>query len=116
MELIFIALWIDVSTSKFQLKLFDGSRLIKTYHIGVGKILTPTPFGIYTIINKDLTPPPQFGVLWMGLSNPHYGIHGTNNPASIGKNLSHGCIRMNNFDVLELSAIVPIGTSVTIHQ
>ena len=111
-----MVLWIDVSTSKFELKLFDGSRLIKTYPIAVGKILTPTPTGIYTIINKDNTPPVQFGVLWMGLSKPHYGIHGTNNPASIGHNMSHGCIRMYNDDVLELSSLVPIGTPVVIHE
>ena len=110
-----MVLWIDVSTSKFQLKLMDGNRLIKTYPIAVGKILTPTPTGTYTIVNKDTTPPIQFGVLWMGLSKPDYGIHGTNNPTSIGQRLSHGCIRMYNHDVLELSAQVPIGTSVSIH-
>ena len=110
-----MAIWIDVSTSKYQLKLFDGNRLIKTYPIAVGKILSPTPPGTYTIINKQLNPPAQFGVLWMGLSKPHYGIHGTNNPSSIGKNLSHGCIRMFNRDVLELSSRAPLGTMVFIH-
>ena len=49
-------------------------------------------------------------MLWTGLSNPHYGINGTSNPASIGKNVSRGCIRMFNHDVLELSSRVPIGT------
>ena len=111
-----MAIRIDVSTSTYQLKLFDENKLIKTYPIAVGKILTPTPSGIYKIVNKDFNPPAPFGVLWMGLSKPHYGIHGTNNPASIGKNLSHGCIRMFNQDVLELSSRVPIGTVVSIHQ
>ena len=59
---------------------------------------------------------PYFGALWMGLSKPHYGIDGTNNPASIGKNVSHGCIRMFNHDVLELSSRVPIGTRVAIRK
>jgi lipoprotein-anchoring transpeptidase ErfK/SrfK len=113
---LFMARWIDVSTSKHQLKLFDGHRLIKTYPIAVGKILSPTPSGTYTIINKQRNPGGPFGVLWMGLSKPHYGIHGTNNPASIGKNVSHGCIRMFNQDVLELSSRVPIGTRVFIHK
>lgn len=108
--------WIDVSTSKHQLKLFDGNRLIKTYPIAVGKILSPTPTGTYKIINKQRDPDGPFGVLWMGLSKPHYGIHGTNNPASIGKNVSAGCIRMFNHDVLELSYRVPIGTWVVIHK
>jgi lipoprotein-anchoring transpeptidase ErfK/SrfK len=116
MELIFMAKWIDVSTSQHQLKLFEGNGLIKAYPIAVGKILSPTPSGTYTIINKQLNPGGPFGVLWMGLSKPHYGIHGTNNPASIGKNVSHGCIRMFNHDVLELSSSVPIGTRVFLHR
>ena len=111
-----MARWIDISTSKHQLKLFHGTRLIKTYPIAVGEILSPTPTGTYKIINKQLNPGIVFGVLWMGLSKPHYGIHGTNNPASIGKNVSHGCIRMFNHDVLELSSRVPIGTWVVIHK
>ncbi|WP_017728188.1 L,D-transpeptidase [Halalkalibacterium ligniniphilum] len=111
-----MAKWIDVSTSQHQLKLFDGNRHIKTYPIAVGKILSPTPTGTYTIINKQYNPGGSFGVLWMGLSKPHYGIHGTNNPASIGKNVSHGCIRMFNHDVLDLSSKVPIGSKVFIHK
>lgn len=108
--------WIDVSTSRHQLKLFDGNRLLKAYPIAVGKILTPTPTGTYMIINKEVNPGGPFGVLWMGLSKPHYGIHGTNNPSSIGKTVSHGCIRMFNHDVQELSSQVPIGTEVWIHR
>jgi lipoprotein-anchoring transpeptidase ErfK/SrfK len=116
MELTFMVKRIEISTSKHQLKLMEGNRLIKAYPIGVGKMLTPTPFGIYTIINKQRHPGGPFGVLWMGLSRRHYGIHGTNNPASIGKHVSHGCIRMYNHDVLELSSRVPIGTKVIIHR
>ncbi|AMO85475.1 Putative L,D-transpeptidase YkuD [Solibacillus isronensis B3W22] len=111
-----MAIWIDISTLKHRLKLMDDNKLIKAYPIAVGKILTPTPSGTYTIINKQLNPPAPFGVLWMGLSKPHYGIHETNNPASIGKNRSHGCIRMFNHDVLELSSRVTIGTKVFIHN
>lgn len=108
--------WIDVSTSRHQLTLYDDNKLIKVYPIAVGKILTPTPDGTYTIINKQHNPGGPFGVLWMGLSKPHYGIHGTNNPSSIGKYVSHGCIRMHNHDVLDLSSKVPIGTRVAIHK
>lgn len=112
----FMVKWIDVSTSRHLLKLFDGNRLIKTYPVAIGKMLTPSPSGEYTIINKQPNPGGPFGVLWMGLSKPHYGIHGTNKPSSIGKNVSHGCIRMQNHDVLELSSLVPIGTVVVIHK
>jgi lipoprotein-anchoring transpeptidase ErfK/SrfK len=110
-----LTLWIDVAVKRHRLTLFDGSHIIKRYPIAVGKMLTPTPTGNYTLINKDPHPGGPFGVMWMGLSQPHYGIHGTNNPASIGKNVSHGCIRMYNRDVLELSGRVPIGTNVYIH-
>ncbi len=107
--------WIDVAVKRRQLTLFDGSHLIKRYPIAVGKMLTPTPSGSYTIINKEKNPGGPFGAFWMGLSKPHYGIHGTNNPASIGKNVSHGCIRMKNGDVVKLSQLVPLGTTVYIH-
>lgn len=108
--------WINVSTLKHELKLFDGSKLIKTYPIALGKMLTPTPTGSYKIINKQQNPGGPYGAFWMGLSKPHYGIHGTNNPASIGKNVSAGCIRMYNQDVLDLSSRVSIGTDVVIHK
>ena len=107
--------WIDVSTNKRQLKLFRDGKLIKTYPVGIGKMLTPTPTGTYTIINKQPNPGGPFGVMWLGLSKPHYGIHGTNKPSSIGKRVSKGCIRMHNKDVLELASKVPVGTRVVIH-
>ncbi|GGA23427.1 L,D-transpeptidase [Psychrobacillus lasiicapitis] len=110
-----MTLWIDVSVKKRQLKLYNASVLLKTYPIAVGKILTPTPTGNYIIINKEVDPGGPFGALWMSLSKPHYGIHGTNDPSSIGKEVSHGCIRMHNKDVLELSSMVPTSTNVYIH-
>lgn len=110
-----MAKWISISTSRHQLTLHNGNMVIKVYPIAVGKMLTQTPSGTYTIINKDPHPGGPFGVLWMGLSKPHYGIHGTNKPSSIGKSVSHGCIRMYNQDVLDLSSRVSIGTSVVIH-
>jgi lipoprotein-anchoring transpeptidase ErfK/SrfK len=77
-------------------------------------MVTRTPNGEFTIINKQVNPGGPFGALWMGLSKPHYGIHGTNDPGSIGRQVSHGCIRMFNKDVLQLSELVPVGTRVTI--
>lgn len=108
--------WIDISIGKHELKLYDGNRVLKTYPIAVGKMVTATPVGTYIIINKQPNPGGPFGAFWMGLSRPHYGIHGTNNPSSIGKSVSHGCIRMHNEDVLELSSLVLLGTTVKIHR
>jgi lipoprotein-anchoring transpeptidase ErfK/SrfK len=105
---------IVVSLNKRQLYLLENQRVVKSYPVGIGKILTATPSGTFWIINKVLNPGGPFGAIWMGLNKPHYGIHGTNNPASIGRPVSKGCIRMYNADVIELSRMVLIGTIVTI--
>jgi lipoprotein-anchoring transpeptidase ErfK/SrfK len=105
---------ITVNLSARRLTLYRDGSPVKSYPVGIGKILTPTPAGTYYIINKAPNPGGPFGVMWMGLNRKGYGIHGTNNPASIGKVVSHGCIRMYNQDVLELSRLVPIGTPVRI--
>lgn len=105
---------IVIHTSCRRLELYEGNRLIKQYPIAVGKASTPTPNGHYTIANKSLYPGGPFGSRWMGLSIPHYGIHGTNNPTSIGKYISKGCIRMHNRDVENLFEQVEIGTPVFI--
>jgi lipoprotein-anchoring transpeptidase ErfK/SrfK len=82
----------------------------------VGKPSTPTPKGTFKIVERAINPGGPFGARWLGLSAPggDYGIHGTNNPSSIGKAVSNGCVRMYNKDVIELAKIVPIGTVVKI--
>ncbi|MBM7865285.1 L,D-transpeptidase family protein [Heliobacterium gestii] len=105
---------ITVSVSKRRLYLYQNNQLKKAYPVAVGKMVTPTPTGNYKIINKQLNPGGPYGAMWMGLSKPSYGIHGTNDPGFIGRAVSHGCIRMVNKDVLELSRIVPVGTPVVI--
>lgn len=105
---------IDVDLSKRRLTLKNHQTIKKTYPIGVGRMLHETPTGDYIIINKAPNPGGPFGTLWMSLSKKHYGIHGTNNPASIGKYVSKGCIRMYNHDVEELARLIPIGTPVHI--
>ncbi|MCY6484181.1 L,D-transpeptidase [Clostridium aestuarii] len=103
-----------VNTKIFTLTLYQNNRILKTYPVAVGKPSTPTPKGIFRIINRAVNPGGPFGVRWLGLSIKGYGIHGTNNPGSIGKAVSNGCIRMYNKDVLELANTVPIGTIVKI--
>jgi lipoprotein-anchoring transpeptidase ErfK/SrfK len=105
---------IIVDLSDRRLYVLDGNRVIRGYPLGIGKMVTRTPSGDYTIINKQPNPGGPFGAFWMGLSKPHYGIHGTNAPSSIGREVSHGCIRMYNNDVIALAHLVPIGTRVTI--
>ncbi|UQZ48880.1 L,D-transpeptidase family protein [Bacillus sp. PK3-037] len=107
---------IAVSIGAKTLTLYQNQQVIKTYPIAVGKILTQTPTGEFYIINRQRNPGGPFGAYWLSLSRQHYGIHGTNNPASIGKAVSKGCIRMHNKDVLELASIVPNGTRVMINR
>lgn len=107
---------IIVDLSQRMLYLLDNNIVVRGFPVGIGTMLTVTPVGEYTIINKQPNPGGPFGAFWMGLSKPHYGIHGTNDPSSIGHMVSHGCIRMYNPDVLSLAALVPIGTQVTIRE
>ncbi len=106
---------IFIDTVKRRLK-FSSTSLNKTYKVAVGKPSTPSPLGNWVIVQKALNPGGPFGVRWMRLSVPWggYGIHGTNNPSSIGKAVSHGCIRMYNEDVIEVYDRTPLGTPVTI--
>ncbi|WP_443030646.1 L,D-transpeptidase family protein [Sphingomonas sp. RT2P30] len=50
------------------------------------------------------------GVIWLDLSKPHYGIHGTPEPSTIGRAESHGCIRLTNWDAARLSLMIKPGT------
>ena len=52
------------------------------------------------------------GVVWIEITAPHYGIHGTPEPDHIGYSESHGCIRLTNWDVTKLAGMVHFGTPV----
>jgi lipoprotein-anchoring transpeptidase ErfK/SrfK len=52
------------------------------------------------------------GAAAMGLDRGNYGIHGTNDPGSVGRFVSHGCIRMHNADIMDLYRRTPIGADV----
>lgn len=109
--------------------LYDDDKRLAMYHLGLGKVSTPTPTGYFKINTKEIDPPwinpddPEFevpsgpdnplGYRWMQLQG-NYGIHGTNRPESIGGYVSNGCIRMNERDVEELFDAVEVGTPVEI--
>jgi lipoprotein-anchoring transpeptidase ErfK/SrfK len=116
---------IVVSLTDHKLVLLDGQRVVKVYETASGKSNTPTPAGQFEVISKvanpvykahgqNVAPGPRnpVGTRWIGLSLKGYGIHGTNEPKSIGKNSSHGCIRMRNKDVEELFELVSVGVPV----
>ncbi len=109
---------LEIIRSARRLNYYAGDQNVKTYPVAVGKASTPTPLGIYKVVNKVVNPGGVLGTRWMGLNIPagNYGIHGTNNPSSIGKCISNGCIRMYNSDVEELFPRINIGTPVIISE
>ena len=52
------------------------------------------------------------GLVWIDINKPHYGIHGTPEPGTVGHTTSHGCVRLTNWDALKLAAMVGKGTKV----
>ncbi|AGK99731.1 L,D-transpeptidase family protein [Desulfoscipio gibsoniae] len=109
---------LSINTVIRKLYYYNGERLIKEYPVAVGKPSTPTPPGNYKVKNKTVNPGGVLGTRWMGLTIPggNYGIHGNNNPSSIGQAVSLGCIRMHNHHVEELFPQIPIGTPVHIYS
>ena len=116
------------------LQLFDGTTLVRTFHVATGQAIYPTPLGRFTIVVRwkdpwwnppndpwaaGLKPTPPgpgnpLGTRWMGLSAPGVGIHGTPEDSSIGYSLSHGCIRMHIPEAEWLFDRVQVGTPVFI--
>ncbi len=120
---------IVISIPDRKLAVLEDDRVVKIYPTAVGAPVSPSPEGSFTIINhiadptwytKGRTVPPgkanPLGTRWMGLSRKGYGIHGTNVPSSIGRNASHGCIRMRNQDVEELFEIAAVGDVVELRH
>lgn len=88
----------------------------RVYDVAVGAPPTPTPVGRWVVVEKTLNPGGPFGTRWMRINIPWggYGIHGTDEPASIGNAVSHGCVRLLNPQAEELYTLTPIGTPVSI--
>jgi lipoprotein-anchoring transpeptidase ErfK/SrfK len=119
---------IVVSIPDRKLALIEDGRVVKVYPTAVGRAASPTPSGTFTIIQRISNPAwygpgtviapgrgNPLGTRWLGLSRKSYGIHGTNEPRSIGRNASHGCVRMRNRDVEDLFARVAVGDVVELH-
>ena len=129
---------IVVSKSKGTLKAYDASdKLIAVYTATMGSTHDPLPLGDWGINGIDRNPkfaynpalfwdakpgsdkamlPPgpngPVGVVWIDLTKPHYGIHGTPKPETIGRAESHGCVRLTNWDAARLAQMVSTKTKV----
>ena len=128
-----------VSTVDKIVEIREGTRLVASFPVTPGSDLLPTPKGFWVFRSKVYFPefrwdeamlntgkrseqfhllPPgpnnPVGVMWMGISKDGIGLHGTNNPNTIGRASSHGCVRLANWDAVRLAAFVEKGTHVLI--
>ena len=130
---------IEADKSALQVRAFDADGdLVAAYPASIGSVATPSPSGTHTVRNKAQDPhytydpegsaqpgladglvllPPgpngPVGNAWIGLSKRSYGIHGTPEPSQIGIAESVGCVRLTNWDALELARLVRRGVKVT---
>jgi len=127
--------YIVVDRSNFQLRLYKDLKLEKTYTVAIGAVGYDTPTGLYSIQDKQVDPvwnvpdsdwagdlagttvPPgpdnPLKARWMGIYDGA-GIHGTSDVASLGSAASHGCVRMDVPDVIDLYDRVDVGTPIYI--
>jgi lipoprotein-anchoring transpeptidase ErfK/SrfK len=127
-----------VDKSDGTLKGYDGGgKLVTEFTVTTGSQHDPLPLGNWGITGIDRNPhfnynpdlfwdadasdtkqrlPPgpngPVGVVWIDLTKPHYGIHGTPNPETIGRTQSHGCVRLTNWDAARLAQMVDTSTKV----
>ncbi len=133
-----VAITIDTKTNILEVR--EGEKLIATYPVTVGSAHTASPIGEWKVRgiakmptfrwdkemlrhgNRSanfylLRPGPRnpVGVMWIALDKKGIGIHGTNDPASIGRAASHGCVRLANWDIVRLATKIKPGDKVSIH-
>lgn len=119
-----------VRLRQHQLQLWKRRKLVATYPVAVGTRSTPTPRGVFYVVEllKPRNPRGSYGPYSFGISahsrvlkyfaggDGRVGVHGTNQPALIGSNVSHGCIRLRNTPIRRLARILPLGTPVYIRS
>ncbi len=128
-----------IDTKEHLLEVFENDQLVCVFPITPGSTTLPAPVGTWKIVGIvtmpwfrydegmlnygvrteeyfNLPPGPNnlVGVLWMGLNKTGIGIHGTNNPETIGRAASHGCIRLANWDAARVKDLVSVGNTVII--
>jgi lipoprotein-anchoring transpeptidase ErfK/SrfK len=133
---------VTVTKSTSALTVTDGSGKVLMYApVTTGSEMDPLPIGDWTVNGVGLQPefrynpdlfwdadpahtkaliPPgpnnPVGLVWIDISKEHYGLHGTPEPASIGRSQSHGCVRLTNWDALRLASLVKPGTPVLFRE
>ena len=131
---------VKIDTNAKMLAVFEGNKLVAAYPVTIGSTQTASPIGDWKI--RGVAKMPRFrydkkmlkhgqrsghfymlppgprspvGVLWIALNKKGIGMHGTAAPDSIGHSVSHGCIRLANWDIVRLAERIKVGTPVSIH-
>lgn len=126
LETVELAVYVDLQTRNLAVR--SGNEVIVQSPIAIGSPDNPTPVGTFYVTDKLETPNPDgaYGPYAFGLSgysetltefaggDGQIGIHGTNDPDSIGQAVSHGCLRLPNDVVEALATVMPLGTPVHI--
>lgn len=130
---------VHVSVKEEMLTVLAGDKLVAAFPVTVGSQQTASPIGHWKVqgvakmpnfrydpkmlskgersSNFHMLPPGPnnpVGVMWIALNKKGIGMHGTNDPDSIGRSASHGCIRLANWDVVKLAEMVKAGVQVTV--
>lgn len=129
---------IEIRKSERRAVAFDAEgRMVTNYPVAIGSVATPSPEGVVEVVAIAMDPtysylpetnfvvdgvtealilPPgpngPVGSVWIDLSKPTYGLHGTDTPASLFQAVSRGCVRFTNWDVEELAHLVKPGVTV----
>jgi L,D-transpeptidase catalytic domain len=118
---------VEVDLAARRLRVLDGTRVLVDTTVAVGSSANPTPRGAFYVTDRVRPPDPHgaYGSFALGLSahsptltefegsDGQVAVHGTNDPASIGRAVSHGCVRVPDAVAAQLAAL-PLGTPVTI--
>jgi Uncharacterized protein conserved in bacteria len=135
-----LATSVKIDTKTNMLGVFEADKLVAAYPVTIGSAQTASPIGEWKV--RAITKLPRFrydkemlkhgqrsgnfhmlppgpnspvGVIWIALNKKGIGLHGTNEPETIGHTVSHGCIRLANWDVVQLAQRVKPGVPVSIH-
>jgi lipoprotein-anchoring transpeptidase ErfK/SrfK len=130
---------IQITKEENMLELRDGDKLVAAFPVTVGSEETASPIGEWKVRGVAKLPnfrydkkmlkegerssefhllPPgpnnPVGIIWIALNRKGVGIHGSDSPDAIGRDVSHGCIRLANWDIVKLASMVKAGVPVTI--
>jgi lipoprotein-anchoring transpeptidase ErfK/SrfK len=121
---------VDVDLSARMVRLLRDGRTVRSWPVGIGRQATPTPTGSFYVTVK--LRPPQISAVYgawalgisgysdvldqFGTGDGQIALHGTTDPGDLGREVSSGCLRLDNGAIASLARMLPLGTPVTIRK